>query len=83
MDKKTGMIVSIVGSVIALCLAFACCGGGISAGMQGDPDYQIPFIIGGVCAGIIPIIAAVLLWVFLVVRAKDEESIDAGSQMDI
>ena len=83
MDKKTGMIISIVGSVVCLCLAISCCGGGISTGLQGDPDYQIPFIIGGVCLGLIPIIVAVLLWVFLVIRAKDEEGIDAEPEMDV
>ncbi len=72
MDKKTGMIISIVGSVVCLCLAVACCGVGIGGGLQ-DPDYpNFLYIVLGVCAGIIPIIVAVLLWVFLVVRAKDE-----------
>jgi drug/metabolite transporter (DMT)-like permease len=72
MDKKTGMIISIVGSVVCLCLAIGCCAGGIAGGLQ-DPDYpSIPLIVGGICAGLIPIIVAVLLWVFLVIRAKDE-----------
>jgi MFS family permease len=83
MDKKTGMIISIVGSVVCLCLAIACCAGGVSGGLQGDPDYQIPFIIGGICAGLIPIIVAVLLWVFLVIRAKDEEGIESEPEMDV
>jgi hypothetical protein len=72
MDKKTGMIISIVGSVICLCLAIACCAGGIGGGLQ-DPDYpNFLYIVLGVCAGLIPIIVAVLLWIFLVMRAKDE-----------
>jgi hypothetical protein len=72
MDKKTGMIISIVGSVICLCLAIACCAGVIGGGLQ-DPDYpNFLYIVLGVCAGLIPIIVAVLLWIFLVMRAKDE-----------
>jgi hypothetical protein len=73
MDKKTGMIISIVGSIICLCLAISCCSGGIYGGMGVDPDSpNILYIVLGICAGLIPIIVAVLLWVFLVVRAKDE-----------
>ena len=83
MDKKTGMIISIVGSVLALCLATSCCAGGFWAPSL---DTDLPpalFIVLGICAGLIPIVAAVLLWVFLVIRAKDEESVDAEPQMDV
>lgn len=81
MDKKTGMIISIVGSVICLCLAVACCGGGIYGGgiMPDTPNWL--YLIGGICLGILPIIVAVLLWVFLYVRAKDEGG--AEPQMDV
>lgn len=84
MDKKTGKIISIVGSVVCLCLAISCCVGGIAGGLQ-DPDYpSVPIIVGGVCAGLIPIIVAVLLWVFLVIRAKDEEeAIGAEPEMGV
>ena len=83
MDKKTGMIISIIGSIVCLCLAISCCAGGISGGLQGDPDYTIIFIIAGVCLGLIPIIVAVLLWVFLVIRAKDEEAVEGVPEMNV
>jgi drug/metabolite transporter (DMT)-like permease len=82
MDKKTGMIISIVGSVVCLCLAIGCCAGGIAGGMQDTNNPSIPLIIGGICAGLIPIIVAVLLWVFLVIRAKDEGAA-AEPSMDV
>ena len=72
MDKKTGMIISIVGSVVALCLATSCCGGGVYGGMRMNPDSpNLLYVAVGICAGLVPIIGAVLLWVFLVIRAKD------------
>jgi hypothetical protein len=83
MDKKTGMIVSIVGSVVALCLALACCGGGIGWGIQDPDNPSILLIVGGICLGLFPIIGAVLLWVFLVIRAKDEGAAEVMPPMDI
>jgi drug/metabolite transporter (DMT)-like permease len=82
MDKKTGMIVSIVGSVICLCLAISCCGGGIYGGIGVSDSPNWLYLIGGICLGLLPIIVAVLLWVFLYGRAKDE-GVEAGPQMDL
>jgi uncharacterized membrane protein len=82
MDKKTGMIVSIVGSVVALCLALACCGSGGYLGLGGDSPNWL-YLILGVCLGLIPIIVAVLLWVFLVIRAKDEGSAEVTPKMNL
>jgi hypothetical protein len=73
MDKKTGMIISIIGSIICLCLAVSCCGAGVGWAPTLDTDLPpILFIILGICLGLIPIIIAVLLWVCLYGRAKDE-----------
>jgi hypothetical protein len=86
MDKKTGLIVSIVGSVVALCLALGCCSGSIWGGGNFAADSGVPgwlFIILGICLGLIPIIGAVLLWVFLVIRAKDEGAAEVMPQMDV
>jgi hypothetical protein len=82
MDKKTGMIISIVGSVVALCLTLACCGSGGYLGFAGDTP-NILYAIVGVCLGLVPIIGAVLLWVFLVIRAKDEEGVAAEPPMNL
>ncbi len=82
MDKKTGMIISIVGSVVCLCLAIACCSTGIYGGVSIESEPNVLYIVLGVCAGIVPIIVAVLLWVFLVIRAKDE-SVEAAPEMDV
>jgi drug/metabolite transporter (DMT)-like permease len=74
MNKQTGMIISIIGSVICLCLAASCCGAGIGWAPTWDTDLPpVLFIILGICLGLIPIIVAVLLWVFLVIRVKDED----------
>lgn len=84
MDKKTGMIISIIGSVVCLCLAISCCGAGVGWAPTLDTDLPpILFIILGICLGLIPIIVAVLLWVFLVIRAKDEEGIGAEPEMGV
>ena len=84
MDKKTGMIVSIVGSVLALCLALACCSSGIYFGPMSDTSTTgIILAVAGVCLGLLPIIGAVLLWVFLVIRKKDDEGIAAEPQMNL
>jgi hypothetical protein len=79
MDKKTGMIVSIVGSVVFLCLSIACCALGAYMGLPTGEDPQYGYIAGGVCLGIFPILAAVALWIFLVVRNQD----NGASQMDL
>ena len=81
MDKKTGMIISIVGSVVCLCLAIVCCGGGIYGGVGVSETPNWLYLIGGICLGILPIIVAVLLWVFLYGRAKDEDA--AGPPMEM
>ena len=85
MDKKTGMIISIVGSVLALCLALACCSGGAYFGPLGSTDTttQVVGIVAGVCLGLVPIIGAVLLWVFLVIRKKDDEGVATEPPMSL
>jgi uncharacterized membrane protein len=84
MDKKTGMIVSIVGSVVALCLALGCCSSGIYFGPMSDTSTTgIIWAVVGICLGLLPIIGAVLLWVFLVIRKKDDEGVAVEPPMSM
>jgi hypothetical protein len=59
-----------------------CCSSGGYLGLGSDSPNWL-YLILGVCLGLVPIIGAVLLWVFLVIRAKDEGAAEVMPPMDI
>jgi TRAP-type C4-dicarboxylate transport system permease small subunit len=74
MDKKTGLIISIVVTVLALCCSLACCGFGIAQlATDGDmvdmpPAWGIPLICLGILVWVLPLV----LWI-VTSRAKESE----------
>jgi hypothetical protein len=78
MTKQTGMIITIVVAVLALCCSVTCCPLGIYTLVEGeyvfDLDAPINSIAGfsSICLGVLVWAVPLLLWIFLV-RGKDDD----------
>ena len=78
MNRKTGLIITIVMAVLTLCCSLSCCTGGFSmfaGGDYGDVNIEPYYGTGPCCLSVLVWIIPLLLWFFLVRGKSDEEEI--------